>query len=139
MTDASKICLVTLVALLRTNGFQLLDCQFMTDHLAQFGALTVSRLAYKARLKQVSQLHCWFGLPDFGAGAGGVAIGGTYPGTDTGKPRAVSGLAGTGGGEETGAGAVTGMGAAVVTDVAAVDAGLAALVTGFLQVITHTS
>lgn len=135
MTDASKICLVTLVALLRANGFQLLDCQFMTDHLAQFGAQTISRLAYKARLKQAAGLHCRFGLPDLGAG--GVAMGGTYPGTGTGKLNAVSGLAGvaTGGGDGTAIGA----GVAAVTGTATVDAGLAALVTGFLQVITQTS
>ena len=36
--DASKVALVHLVARLRLGGFSLLDTQFVTDHLAQFGA-----------------------------------------------------------------------------------------------------
>ena len=48
--DASKVALVHLVARLRLGGFRLLDTQFVTAHLAQFGAEEVSRAAYKARL-----------------------------------------------------------------------------------------
>jgi len=48
--DASKAALVHLVARLRLGGFQLLDTQFVTAHLAQFGAEEVPREAYKARL-----------------------------------------------------------------------------------------
>jgi leucyl/phenylalanyl-tRNA---protein transferase len=48
--DASKTALVHLVARLRLGGFQLLDTQFVTAHLAQFGAEEVPREAYKARL-----------------------------------------------------------------------------------------
>ncbi|WP_246209695.1 leucyl/phenylalanyl-tRNA--protein transferase [Pikeienuella piscinae] len=44
--DASKIALVHLVARLKAGGFQLLDTQFVTEHLAQFGARTVSRGRY---------------------------------------------------------------------------------------------
>ena len=46
MTDASKVALAWLVARLRTAGYCLLDCQFMTDHLASLGAVTVTRSAY---------------------------------------------------------------------------------------------
>lgn len=49
-TDASKVALAWLVARLRLGGFTLLDCQFMTDHLATLGAVEVSREDYKALL-----------------------------------------------------------------------------------------
>lgn len=48
--DASKVALAHLVARLRVGGFQLLDTQFLTDHLSQFGAQAVSRANYKRRL-----------------------------------------------------------------------------------------
>jgi leucyl/phenylalanyl-tRNA---protein transferase len=48
--DASKVALVHLVARLRLGGFQLLDTQFVTAHLSQFGAEELSREAYKTRL-----------------------------------------------------------------------------------------
>ena len=51
-TDASKIALVHLVARLIVGGFELLDCQFMTDHLETFGAIPVPRHSYRARLRQ---------------------------------------------------------------------------------------
>ena len=44
--DASKVALVHLVARLKAGGFMLLDTQFVTDHLRQFGAIEVSRRAY---------------------------------------------------------------------------------------------
>lgn len=50
-TDASKIALVYLVEHLREKGFLLLDAQFLTDHLAQFGAQEISREAYQERLR----------------------------------------------------------------------------------------
>jgi leucyl/phenylalanyl-tRNA---protein transferase len=46
MTDASKVALAWLVARLRAGHFTLLDCQFMTPHLASLGATTVSRDRY---------------------------------------------------------------------------------------------
>ena len=46
MTDASKVALAWLVARLRVGNFTLLDCQFMTPHLASLGAMTVSRDRY---------------------------------------------------------------------------------------------
>lgn len=50
VTDSSKIALVYLVELLRKRGFYLLDTQFMTEHLRQFGAIEISRQEYKRRL-----------------------------------------------------------------------------------------
>ena len=44
--DASKAALVALVDRLRTRGFTLLDTQWVTDHLLQFGAIEVPRRRY---------------------------------------------------------------------------------------------
>lgn len=49
-SDASKVALTWLVALLRHAGYRLLDCQFMTRHLASLGAVAVSREVYLERL-----------------------------------------------------------------------------------------
>jgi leucyl/phenylalanyl-tRNA---protein transferase len=49
-TDASKVALAWLVARLRIGGFTLLDCQFMTAHLASMGAVEISRSDYVALL-----------------------------------------------------------------------------------------
>lgn len=48
--DASKVALAHLVARLRYGGYRLLDCQFLTDHLASLGAVEVSRRDYIALL-----------------------------------------------------------------------------------------
>jgi leucyl/phenylalanyl-tRNA--protein transferase len=48
--DASKVALVHLVARLRVGGFTLLDTQFHTAHLGQFGCEVISRGAFKRRL-----------------------------------------------------------------------------------------
>jgi leucyl/phenylalanyl-tRNA--protein transferase len=50
--DASKVSLVHLVARLKAGGFQLLDAQFINDHLRQFGAVEVSRNNYQRMLDQ---------------------------------------------------------------------------------------
>lgn len=51
-TDASKVALVHLVARLRHGGYRLLDTQFQTTHLAQFGTLEIPRDVYRIRLEQ---------------------------------------------------------------------------------------
>ena len=48
--DASKVALAWLVARLRAGNFTLLDCQFMTEHLASLGAISVPRETYVALL-----------------------------------------------------------------------------------------
>jgi len=50
-TDASKVALVHLVAHLKRGGWTLLDTQFLTDHLTQFGAVETPQPAYLRRLK----------------------------------------------------------------------------------------
>lgn len=49
-TDASKVALVHLVARLIHGGYQLLDAQFHTDHLGQFGAVEIRQEDYLALL-----------------------------------------------------------------------------------------
>ena len=49
-TDASKIALVHLIARLRYGGFQLLDAQFTSEHLKQFGVIDVPRIDFQQRL-----------------------------------------------------------------------------------------
>jgi leucyl/phenylalanyl-tRNA--protein transferase len=51
VTDASKIALVGLVDRLRQRGFSMLDTQWTTPHLEQFGAVEIPRRAYMARLR----------------------------------------------------------------------------------------
>ena len=51
MRDASKIALVYLVARLKYGGFTLLDTQFVTGHLAKFGAIEVSRQEFQRCLE----------------------------------------------------------------------------------------
>jgi leucyl/phenylalanyl-tRNA--protein transferase len=64
--DASKVALAWLVARLKAGNFTLLDCQFMTDHLASLGAMNVTREDYVALLS---------------AALGGVASAGGAAGT----------------------------------------------------------
>jgi leucyl/phenylalanyl-tRNA--protein transferase len=49
--DASKVCLTHLVARLRAGGFELLDAQFITEHLSRFGAVEIPRASYRRRLE----------------------------------------------------------------------------------------
>ena len=49
-TDASKVALAWLVARMKVGNFTLLDCQFMTEHLASLGAINVPRETYVALL-----------------------------------------------------------------------------------------
>lgn len=49
-TDASKVALVHLVARLKHGGFRLLDAQFLTAHLARFGAVEIAHEEYLRRL-----------------------------------------------------------------------------------------
>lgn len=49
-SNASKVALVHLVGRLRAGGFTLLDVQFMTDHLRQFGAVEIPKQAYERQL-----------------------------------------------------------------------------------------
>ena len=62
--DASKVALVHLVARLRAGGFRLLDTQFVTEHLASFGAVEVPRTRYHAMLEEaINQPADFWALP----------------------------------------------------------------------------
>jgi leucyl/phenylalanyl-tRNA--protein transferase len=60
VTDASKVALVALVDRLTRRHFRLLDVQWVTPHLRQFGATEISRRAYLARLEQALARECVF-------------------------------------------------------------------------------
>ena len=60
--DSSKIALVHLVARLNLAGFTLLDTQFITDHLKQFGAIEISRVEYHKILNVALNLNVGFHL-----------------------------------------------------------------------------
>lgn len=70
--DASKVALVHLVARLRRGGWTLLDAQFLTGHLAQFGAVETPQRAYLRLLRaalRVEPDHASFSTPMSGAEA----------------------------------------------------------------------
>ena len=50
-TDASKVALASLVERLKRGGFTLLDTQFLTEHLARFGAREIPRELYRTMLE----------------------------------------------------------------------------------------
>jgi len=52
-TDASKVALVGLVEMLRERGFEILDTQWMTDHLRTFGGYEISQEKYLEMLRKV--------------------------------------------------------------------------------------
>lgn len=66
--DASKLALCHLVARLKLGGFTLLDTQFVTDHLTQFGVIEIDRADYKERLAVALQHEARF-QPELGAPA----------------------------------------------------------------------
>ncbi len=68
--DASKVALIHLVARLTAGQFKLLDTQFMTEHLSQFGALEIPRAAYRKRLAEalISEAD-FYRLPAYADGA----------------------------------------------------------------------
>ena len=84
-TDASKVALVHLVARLLRGGFTLLDTQFATDHLAQFGATEIPRGEYRRRLAEALRSNAgfqWGGVADgFAGGVGAAGTGAADDGT----------------------------------------------------------
>ena len=82
-TDASKVALVHLVARLRLGGYRLLDTQFLTPHLAQFGGIEIPRARYHRLLAEALRYRAVFprdlpggftvGDDAAGGGAGGTA------------------------------------------------------------------
>ena len=75
--DASKVALVHLVARLRRGGWTLLDAQFLTDHLSQFGAVETPQTVYLERLADALRSapdKASLGLPLSGADAVAYAL-----------------------------------------------------------------
>jgi leucyl/phenylalanyl-tRNA---protein transferase len=75
--DASKVALVHLVARLKVGKFELLDTQFLTPHLATFGAREISRAEYRRRLRAAlavqGDFYCLDGLGT-GSGTPGATV-----------------------------------------------------------------
>lgn len=65
-TDASKAALVHLVDRLKIGGYTLLDSQFITEHLSQFGAIEIPKQEYQIRLKDAIKRRAnFFALDEF--------------------------------------------------------------------------
>ncbi|WP_165853543.1 leucyl/phenylalanyl-tRNA--protein transferase [Aurantiacibacter aquimixticola] len=62
--NASKVALAWLVALMRRADFRLLDCQFMTEHLASLGAVEITRDRYQDLLADACDAQPRCSLPD---------------------------------------------------------------------------
>ena len=119
-TDASKVALVHLIGRLIAGGFTLLDTQFMTEHLAQFGTEEIPRREYRRRLAEALKVQGDFQRLGGGAGVGtggaaagtGAAMGGLSAGAAlaggmaAGFGAAGFGAAGRGGGAGGGGGAL---------------------------------
>lgn len=73
--DASKIALVHLAARLIHGGFTLLDTQFVTDHLKQFGTIEIDRDAFHRQLeKALAGQGDFHRLPHASSGAAALAV-----------------------------------------------------------------
>jgi leucyl/phenylalanyl-tRNA--protein transferase len=73
--NASKVAIAWLIARLRIGQFTLLDCQFMTDHLASLGAMEISQAAYM-KLLQSATSPAFVSAAGAGASAGESAAAG---------------------------------------------------------------
>jgi leucyl/phenylalanyl-tRNA--protein transferase len=60
VTDASKVALVELIARLRERGYRLLDIQWLTPHLATFGAIEIPKSEYLELLAGSLRIDCTF-------------------------------------------------------------------------------
>jgi leucyl/phenylalanyl-tRNA--protein transferase len=72
--NASKLALAWLVAAMRFARMELLDCQFMTEHLASLGAIEIGQNEYCERLARAQAAGPGAAL-SVGAGAGGGEAG----------------------------------------------------------------
>ncbi|MGE0765997.1 MAG: leucyl/phenylalanyl-tRNA--protein transferase [Hyphomicrobiaceae bacterium] len=66
-TDASKVALIYLVARLIYGGFSLLDTQFVTDHLRQFGTVELDKVAFHRQLARAVSKNANFHALDTAA------------------------------------------------------------------------
>lgn len=72
VTDASKVALVHLVGRLKAGGFKLLDAQFKTEHLEQFGLIEIFRPEYHSRLEDALLVDADFYI--FGSVSDGATV-----------------------------------------------------------------
>ena len=72
--DASKVALVHLVARLIEGGYELLDTQFITAHLAQFGTIEIPRDEYLARLDRALTREAYWSAPSGSAVAASLSV-----------------------------------------------------------------
>ncbi|WP_102958323.1 leucyl/phenylalanyl-tRNA--protein transferase [Mangrovicella endophytica] len=72
-TDASKVCLVHLCERLRRGGYRLLDTQFITSHLARFGAVEIGRREYQKMLAAAVEATADFYSKDYPADGAALA------------------------------------------------------------------
>jgi leucyl/phenylalanyl-tRNA--protein transferase len=70
VSDSSKVALAWLVAALRRGGAELLDCQFMTEHLESLGAVEIAQDRYLALLHAAQRDHVAPGAAALGEGDG---------------------------------------------------------------------
>ena len=134
--DASKIALVYLVARLKYGGFTLLDTQFVTGHLAKFGALEVSRDEFQRLLEAALGDHRAQGSGANGSSAGAGASAASAGGSGSGSGSAAGGGAAASGSAASGAASGAG-----VAPGAAAFAALPAVwpPSGILQLVSQTS
>ena len=127
--DASKIALVYLVARLKYGGFELLDTQFVTDHLAKFGVIEVSRAEFQRSLEGALAGGVGFGFGlglAAGGGTGAAASGGAASGEAAASGAGAAGAPGVTPGAPSGAAAFASLGAGVTG-------------VGVLQLVSQTS
>jgi leucyl/phenylalanyl-tRNA--protein transferase len=60
VTDASKVALAKLVERLNERNFALLEVQYLTPHLSQFGVIAIPHAVYMLRLKEALRRECVF-------------------------------------------------------------------------------
>jgi leucyl/phenylalanyl-tRNA--protein transferase len=72
--DASKVALVHLVARLKAGSYVLLDAQFLTEHLAQFGAVAIPRAEYLRRLVRATKIDADFYCPAPSGSSGAASL-----------------------------------------------------------------
>ena len=124
--DASKIALVYLIARLKYGGFTLLDTQFVTGHLARFGAIEVSREEFQRFLE--AALAGGFAQ---GSGSGASAAGGPAGGFSAGGASAAAGGISAGGASAASAGGPGAVAFALLPEGVAPE--------GVLQLVSQTS
>jgi leucyl/phenylalanyl-tRNA---protein transferase len=128
--DASKIALVYLIARLKYGGFTLLDTQFVTGHLARFGAIEVSRDEFQRFLE--AALAGGFAQ---GSGSGSPAAGGAFGAG--GASAAAGGASAAAGGVSAGAASAASAGGAGAAAFALLPEDIGA--EGVLQLVSQTS